>query len=132
MKKLLLFLFILVSVIMYSCKRGPGEGGSSTIKGKVYRYKYNANFSAILDSGYTDKEDVFIIYGDDVTFGNDQKTNYDGTYEFKYLRKGKYKIFAYENDSSKYPNTGNKPVLLDVEITKNKQTVEVPDLIIIK
>ncbi len=131
MKQITALLFSLLFVFS-ACKRGEGDGGSSSIKGKVYRIKYNLNFTAALDSGYLDKEDVYIIYGDDATFGDDQKTNYDGTYEFKYLRKGKYKIFAYENDSSKYPVTANKVVLQEVEIKKNKETVEVPDLILVK
>ena len=36
---------------------------------------------------------TFIIYGEDgTTYNDDFNSSYDGTYEFKFLQKGKYKV----------------------------------------
>jgi hypothetical protein len=73
--------------------------------------------------------DVFIIYGDDKSVSNRVRTSYDGVYEFRYLRKGEYKIFAYSKDSTLMTNSV-VPVIKEVTIDDNKSEVEVPDLII--
>ena len=89
-------------------------------------------------SGYAPKIDVYIIYGDNVTYGDDQKTNYDGSYEFRYLRKGGYKIYAYTRVSAgTYQGAPNQlapdiAVVQSVSIGSSGETVTVPDIKIIK
>lgn len=130
----LLFLSIAFLLLLNSCKKEAGEGGSSFIRGKVYAKYYNKNFTVLADSAYAPDIDIYIIYGDDFSYGERKKTSYNGTYEFKFLQKGYYKIFAYTRDSTgTYRNLVNQyandlPVIQEVEITKNKQTVEVPDI----
>ncbi len=54
----------------------------------------------IQDGPFAD-EDVYIIYGDeDEIYDDNVKTNFDGTFEFNNLRKGKYKVFAYSKEES--------------------------------
>ena len=54
-----------------------------------------------LQSGSMADEDIYIIYGDkDDVYDDNMKTNYDGTFKFKNLRKGNYKIYAYSKDES--------------------------------
>ena len=62
----------------------------------------------------------FIIYGDkDEIYDDNAKTSYDGTFKFKNLRKGKYKIFAYSKDeSSVNPLT---PIITEIEIGGNEE-----------
>ncbi|MGQ0827241.1 MAG: hypothetical protein ACT4ON_02475 [Bacteroidota bacterium] len=121
-----------------SCKKEAGEGGTSHIKGKIYANYYNKNFSVLADSGYAPDIDVYIIYGDNATFGERQRSNYDGTYEFKYLEKGSYRIYAYSKDSSgTWRNQVNQyapdhAIIKEVKITKSKETVVVPDIRIIQ
>jgi hypothetical protein len=131
----ILFIF---SLLVYSCKKEEGVGGTSTIKGKVILHDYDASYQnpVPLEIGPVANEDVYIIYGSDGTVYNDDfKTSFDGTYEFKFLQKGKYKLFAYSKDSSgaSIGNPSNKdiPVFLEIEITSNGSTVNAPDLIII-
>ena len=70
--------------------------------------------------------DVFIIYGDDNNISDDDvKTSYDGSFEFKNLREGNYKVFAYSEDLSE--PSGLKPVFLSAVIGKN-QTVDIGTL----
>lgn len=134
----LLLLSIVFLVLFNSCKKEAGEGGTSFIKGRVYAKYYNKNFTVLADSAYAPDIDIYIIYGDDFSYGERKKTSYNGTYEFKYLQKGTYKIFAYTRDSTgTYRNFVNQyandlPVIQEVEITKNKQTVEVPDINILQ
>ncbi|MGZ4156179.1 MAG: hypothetical protein ACXVED_03315, partial [Bacteroidia bacterium] len=64
--------------------------------------------------------------------------SYDGSFEFKYLEKGSYKIYTYSRDSTgKYINAVNKfapkvAVVVDVDITKARQSIELPDITILK
>ncbi len=115
--------------ILTSCKKEEGEGGTSSIIGKVYVKDYNDTFTVLEDEYYGQEVDVYIIYGDDVSFGDRTRTNYDGTYEFKYLRKGTYHVYAYSKDSTLQSNA-LVPVIQTVEISKNSQEVQVSDLVV--
>lgn len=129
MKKLLTLVFGLLSLLMiFSCKKVEGQGGTSTIKGVVVEQKYIG--SNIVAEYPAADQDVFIIYGADNTFYDDDiKTSYDGSFEFKYLNNGTYKLFVYE-DSSTDPS-GKAAKMIEVEITSKKSTIEV-DTIYIK
>ncbi|MDD5571343.1 MAG: hypothetical protein PHD97_09355 [Bacteroidales bacterium] len=117
--------------VFVSCKKEPGDGGNASIRGKVYAKYYDKYFNNLLGEGYAPEKDIYIIYGDEPTFSDRTRTNYDGTYEFKYLRKGKYKIYVYSLDSTVITYSDYHAVSVEAEITKNKQTIEVPDLVII-
>jgi hypothetical protein len=136
--KYLLF-FAVACVCLFACKKDAGEGGTSTIKGRVLAYEYDASFQLCADTVSVADEDVYIIYGaDHSTYDNDYKTSYNGSYEFKYLQKGKYRLFVYSKDSTGAYNgtiNGNQPKIpkmVDVEITSNGSTVQAPDLILLK
>lgn len=104
------------------CKKVEGEGGSSTIKGKIYEKKYNSVGGVIAEYNAAD-ERVYIIYGEGSTFYNDDiRTSYDGSFEFNYLQPGKYTIFVYE-DCNTCPS-GVKEVIVNTEITGKKSVVD--------
>ena len=130
-----LFFGILTLVLLiYACEKEPGIGGTSTIRGRVIVHEYNKNFTILRDSFPGAKEDVYIIYGDDAVYGDRFEANFDGTYEFNYLREGHYTVFAYSKDSTlDYDLTSQeKAIKEEVEITGKNQVVEVPDIIILK
>ncbi|OFX71742.1 MAG: hypothetical protein A2X12_08990 [Bacteroidetes bacterium GWE2_29_8] len=128
----IIFLLIITSIIVLgSCKKEAGTGGSSSIYGKVYVRDYNSTYTVFEEEYAGQDMDVYIIYEDDKTFSERIRTNYDGAYEFKYLRKGNYHIYAYSEDSTLLTNA-MIPIIKDVEVTKRKQVVEVPDIIIFK
>ena len=129
---------VITSVILFSffgCKKDEGLGGTSTISGKVFVHDYDASFQ-ILSATYPKTElDVYIIYGDSHSaYDNNYKTSYDGSFEFKYLQKGKYKLFVYVKDTTgaylgNYNGNAPKiPVFVNVEITSNGSVVTAPDL----
>jgi len=109
----------------YSCKKDPGEGGTSSITGKVYAKDYNSTFTVLQGEYYAPDKWVFIIYGDNKDYGNKIRTSYDGTYEFKYLRPGTYHVYAYSKDSTLQTNA-EIAVIKDVTISKQYKEVEVP------
>ena len=129
---------VIIIVILFSffgCKKDEGLGGTSTISGKVFVHDYDASFQ-ILSATYPKTElDVYIIYGDSHSaYDNNYKTSYDGSFEFKYLQKGKYKLFVYVKDTTgaylgNYNGNAPKiPVFVNVEITSNGSVVTAPDL----
>ena len=132
MKKI--FLIVLIGVLVSSCTKKEGEGGSATIKGFVYEYKINA-FSLDTTARYAAADqDVYIIYGNEDTFYDDNiKTSYDGSFVFPYLQKGSYTVFVYEDCpvSATYPS-GKKAILVPVEITKKNQTIDLDTIDILK
>ena len=126
-----IIIYLLMSFII-SCKKEAGEGGSSSISGKVYVKNYNANFTKLNKEYYSSNESVYIIYGNELSYGNNIKTSYDGVYEFKFLRKGNYKLFTYSKDSSLKSASGTIAVIAKIEIKDNNEIVKVPDLVIFK
>jgi hypothetical protein len=133
------YILVLFFHFLTSCKKDEGLGGTSTIKGKVIVYDFDAGFSSPVPLAIypaTD-EDTYIIYGTDhTTYDDDYKTSYDGSYEFKYLQKGNYRLFAYTKDSTGasvgLPVLTKKAAFIDVTISSNGSTVNAPDLIILK
>jgi len=133
MKKNLLILLVafLPAVFFSSCKKEAGEGGTSSIYGKIMVRDYNSTYTVLEEEYYGQDIDVYIIYGDDKTYSERIRSNYDGVYEFKYLRKGIYHVYAYSEDSTLQTNA-MIPVIRDIEITKNNEEVEATDIIIFK
>jgi len=129
MKKCLSILVIALTFAAVSCKKPAGEGGNSTITGTVHVTNYNANFTSVNNEYPGADMDVYIIYGDDLTYGNKGKTGPDGVFEFKYLRKGSYRVYVYSKDKDAYlsgeTNAPDMAVFADGEITGRKQTCDV-------
>jgi hypothetical protein len=124
-------MLILGSLLLFTaCEKEAGEGGTSSIKGKVWVKNYNGSFTNLNNEYPGVAEDVYIIYGDDVSYGDRIEANHNGEYEFRYLNKGKYTIYVYSKDSAAIVNGNtNAPdmtVVKQVEITGKKQTVEAP------
>ena len=130
MKSITLFLACFVVLTLSSCKKIEGPGGSSTIQGSVYIINKNAA-GAVISENLAPKEDVFIVYGDgDVSFDDDVKTSYDGTFKFTGLEEGNYTVFVYEDCNS--CASGKQALLYPVEITEKKSTVDLGTITIIK
>jgi len=123
----LLFMFL-----FNACKKDEGLGGTSTITGKVLVRQYNANFTVKTEQYYAADEDVFIIYGDEDVYGDKVTTNYDGTFQFEYLREGNYKVFAYSEDSAAYPTQHEIPVIKNIKIDGKNKTVSAGTIVILK
>lgn len=123
-------LFLSSGLFLFSaCKKVEGEGGRSSIKGKIHIENYNGA-GALISEYDGAKEDVYIVYGDgDNTYDDKMDASYDGTFEFKYLEAGTYTIFAYEDCVS--CDSGEKEVLLTVTLGK-KETLDVGEIVLKK
>ncbi len=115
---------LLVLLAFTSCEKEAGEGGNATIYGKVWVRDWNANFTSLVGEYFGTDEDVYIIYGTDKTYGNRVRTGPDGLYEFKYLRPGKYKIYAYAKDSANATNNQLLPIYKEVVISDSDTEVD--------
>ncbi len=109
------------ALFISACKKGPGEGGNSSINGRVQVTRYNTTFTTAQGSYYNADEWVYIIYGDDVSYGDRVLTNPDGRFEFKYLRKGNYTVYVYSEDASV---AGKHAENKTIEITGKKQSID--------
>lgn len=125
--------FVFALLLLTACEKGAGEGGTSTIKGVVITQEWDGGFSEVRDEYPSQEEDVYIIYGDDDFYGDDVKTNYNGVYEFDYLRKGTYTVYVYTKDPQVDYEISNQKFIIkkEVQITSNNQTVTL-DTIYIK
>jgi len=124
MKKIMSILVIALAITTASCKKPAGEGGNSSIKGNVWAQKWNGTFTVLTSEGVGQNVDVFIIYGDDTSYGDKISTSPDGTFEFNYLRPGSYKVYVYSKTTTTANPNGKFAVSVDVEITKKKQEVD--------
>ena|SRR5690242_2278212 len=128
MKKYFILLNILCSLILLSCKKGPGEGGRTSIIGKVWAQEWDdISYTVHYDSldHWAADEDVFVIYGDDVSYGDRIRTGPNGVFEFKYLREGDYTIYVYSEapENSAATAGGKVPISKHISIP-NKGTFD--------
>ena len=125
------FSIMMVALILFvsACQKPAGPGGKATIRGKVYAYDYDNTQNYLMSKGYSPGTKVYIIYGDDKVVGGNVATDQNGNFEFKYLNKGKYKVFVNSIDTA-YKVKGNDsdvPVMQEVEIKEAKQVVTLED-----
>jgi len=116
-----------------SCEKPAGPGGMATIKGRVFAHDFDNTQRYDLFQSYTSDEKVYIMYGNNNVVGDNVHTSADGSFEFRYLTKGHYKIFVNSLDTSIKGQKGvdkMNPVIKEVDITDKKQVVNVGDIII--
>jgi hypothetical protein len=91
-----LMAFLVLVLMMPSCNKGPGEGGTGTVQGFVKLVHHpDDDYTLTPDTMAAAKTDVFIIYGEENFYGNDIETDANGMYRFEYLRPGDYTIYSY-------------------------------------
>jgi len=125
-KSVFILLFFFFTIL--SCTKKEGEGGTSSITGKVIVSLVSDDFEKEYATFPDEQRDVYIIYGDDDYFSDKVETSYDGSYHFGYLRKGSYKVFSYSDDISGQSASGKVAIIQNVEIDKNGEIQNVPDI----
>lgn len=92
----LLWALFAAALLLTACNKGPGEGGTGTVRGYVKLVHHpDDDYTLTPDTMAAAKTDVFIVYGDEPYFGNDVETNAEGMYQFEYLLPGTYTVFSY-------------------------------------
>ena len=133
MKKLLFIIYIIT--ILFACEKDSGEGGTSTINGKVMYFTISFNSQTNSnDTTYYPKagKDIYIIYGDDENqiYNDNFETDWDGNFHFQYLRKGNYIIYTYVDSVAVNNVTYDYPVFKHVTISENNSVNTLTDFII--
>jgi hypothetical protein len=121
--KSLFILLISFSILSISaCKKPEGEGGTGRIKGSVKAEQWNATFTVKQAEFAAMDEWVYIVYGSDISYGDRIRTNYNGEFEFKYLRAGNYKIYIYSKDKTLQSASGDIAVIKDLTVSEDNTT----------
>ena len=127
-----------ILIIFYSCEKEAGEGGTSSIEGKITANNIGAEifYNPLISQNDTlplypvPDQDVYIIYGEGSIYDDSFETSWDGTYRFDYLRKGTYNLFTYSDCDT--CDSGKLPVFWTVNITQNNKRYYIDDVIIKK
>lgn len=141
-KKISLTLWIILLFLFNACKKYEGQGGKSSITGKIILHQ-----KLYINGVYTEtvtlsgaKEDVYIVYGeDDLIYDDKVQCNYDGTFKFDFLQPGTYTIFAYNEVFHTGSNVSNndddyytlEPVIQKITL-KKKESVDIGTVILTK
>lgn len=96
--------------------------GSATIKGVLMVKNYTKGFGILKDITPGQDEDVYLAYNGHKYYDERNRTFYDGTFVFRNLIKGTYKIYAYSDDY--YGSSAMVPVLKEVVIDRDNQVVD--------
>jgi hypothetical protein len=127
MKNKISFLILIILVIFTSCKHDEGYGGLATIKGKIYAKDYNSNGGLVAES-YIGGVKIYISKHGETAYFDDINSSYDGSFEFKFLYRGKYDIWVFGDcDSCAWDQNYQ---LRTIEITDKRQIVILEDIII--
>lgn len=120
-----IYAFVVICVALSSCEKQPGEGGKAFIRGKVMTEERTvlSNPASAQAQYPAADEDVFIIYGDNLSPDDRVNTNYDGEFEFRFLREGKYTIYVYSGDTTGQAGVDQNrmPIVLEVELNDRKE-----------
>ena len=93
-----------ILIIFCSCEKEAGEGGTSSIEGKITANNIGAEifYNPLTSQNDTlplypvPDQDVYIIYGEGSIYDDSFETSWDGTYRFDYLRK-ELMVFTYSD-----------------------------------
>lgn len=100
--------------------------GTSTISGTVYLKNYKNDGSEIKYIVPAQEQEIYITYGKHKFYDERIRTSSDGTFVFKNLIKGSYRIFMYSEDITE--QTAYKVVEKTIEVTDNNQDITIDDI----
>lgn len=128
MIKLKIGLPLLLSILLISCSKEPGPGGLASVKGKVYAYDFTSGKN-LISEGYLGEVRVYIGAEGTAEHFDDVRTSYDGSYQFNFLRKGKYKVWVFAKSDTAILTSpeGQQYFLQEIEVKDKKEEVIVPD-----
>lgn len=126
-RKIWMLLIALTVVCFVGCEKEEGTGGTGKISGTLVVKTYDKDFRILQDESPAVDEDVFIVFGDENVVGDKTSTNFNGNFEFSFLRQGDYTIF-YSSEDSLSPIGNDKESMLKVTLSKGKN-LDLGDLV---
>ena len=110
------------------------DDGDATIRGVVKLINYT-NESVwpnlvVKDISFAQEQEVYLTYGKHTYFDERIRTQYDGSFEFRNLIPGEYKVFLYSEDVT--GGTEDITITKNVTITESEQLIDLGEIIIEK
>lgn len=125
---------LFAGLFLLGCTKQPGEGGGASIKGRVFKEirVVPANPGSVVATYPAADEDVFIIYGDNISPDDRILTNYDGDFEIRFLRRGNYTLYLLSADTASNASIdpSSMPIIREIEITERREEVDLGDITI--
>ena len=100
--------------------------GTSTISGTVYLINYKNSGEDVKYIVPAQEQEIYITYGNHKFYDERIRTSSDGTFVFKNLIKGSYRIFMYSEDITE--KTAYNVVEKTIEITEDNQDINIEDI----
>ena len=135
MKKYILSIAIGAAMLFSQCQKEPGDGGLATIKGVINR-EYRSvlsNPSTVLGEQLPAMDqEVYIVFGDNISPDEKVVTNYKGEFSFTGLRKGDYTIYTYSQDTSATQTAALSPmsIVISAKVTERDQVKELDPMVV--
>lgn len=129
------YIIAVVSTFFFmGCSKQPGEGGLASIKGSVTKELrlVLTNPETVVSSFPAPDEDVWVVFGDNTSPDERYRTNYDGEFEIRFLKRGDYTVYVYSDDTTGSQNTSpnRMPIIREVTIDGRKEVVDLGEIII--
>ena len=99
--------------------------GSSTIRGRVFAYDWNADLTILKDSFYIRNKYVYLAREQDSYYFARQRTFYDGSFVFNSLPQGKYQVYVYSRDITGQDPQDHVPIIVHDSIYQHRQVLDV-------
>ncbi len=110
------FLFVTLLLLISSCVKNEGTGGTGSITGTIVEQYYSEDFSRLIYQRPAVDEEVFVIYGEDNVLGDRSFTSLTGEFRFDFLYPGRYYIYYLTGDSTSiYDEDLEKIYLVDLD-----------------
>lgn len=109
----------LLIILLPSCQKSEGMGGSGSISGTISEKFFNDDFSLLIHEKPAVDEEVYIVFGNSKELGDRVRTNHLGQFRFKYLYPGQYTVFFMSEDPLSVLNMDVEK-LYDIELERGK------------
>jgi hypothetical protein len=110
--------FVLIAwmgFLAVSCEKSEGLGGTGSITGTITEKFYNDDYSELILTAPAVDEEVFILFGNDKTPGDDVNTGASGDFRFDYLYPGTYHVYYRSEDSATLGDEQWPMIEVDIE-----------------
>lgn len=110
---------LLLMMLLSSCEKIEGKGGTGSISGILTEHFYNDDYSSLIMQKPAVDEEIFILYGDEQSVGDREVTGITGEFRFTYLYPGSYVIYYMTRDSTSVVDMNIEKVY-EVELDKGE------------
>ena len=100
------------------------DEGNVIVRGNLLEFIYDTEFSYFQKSQPAADKDIFLTLSNSNIIIDDTKTSSDGSFEFKYLIPGDYKIYFYSADSVNQIPNNDISVFKEFTVTENDKIIE--------